>query len=309
MKSFYGQVGRRGYFEGWYLKQQTQTDTVALIPAFHVDRVGRASASLQVITDRQAFHLDFPARSFRAARNTFFVRLGNSIFSQRGCRLDVAAKDLTLRGLLRFGPFVPPAYDMMGPFCLVPKMQCRHSVWSLYHRVDGALTINGRRVLFQKGSGYMEGDRGVSFPRRYLWTHCCWDGNSMMISVADIPFYGLCFTGCTGYLFLQGREYRIATYCGARPLHVSSDSLLIQQGELTLHIRLLQGQSQALRAPQAGSMIRLIRESPSCRVRYTCRTGKRVLFDFVCGRASFESNWTQEDPPCAAGPPTFDTKR
>lgn len=40
----------RGYFKGWYFKQQNDTDTVALIPAFHTDDCGNSSASLQVIT-------------------------------------------------------------------------------------------------------------------------------------------------------------------------------------------------------------------------------------------------------------------
>lgn len=41
---------RGPYFEGWYFKLQTgQGEALALIPAFHIDRSGRRSASLQVI--------------------------------------------------------------------------------------------------------------------------------------------------------------------------------------------------------------------------------------------------------------------
>lgn len=49
---FYGS-SRLPYFEGWYLKQQNGRDTVALIPAIHIDRRGGCSASLQVIKRRK----------------------------------------------------------------------------------------------------------------------------------------------------------------------------------------------------------------------------------------------------------------
>ena len=39
---FYGS-SRLPYFEGWYLKQQNGRDTVALIPAIHIDRRGGCS--------------------------------------------------------------------------------------------------------------------------------------------------------------------------------------------------------------------------------------------------------------------------
>lgn len=53
MAKYYHGAGRAGpYFEGWYLKCQTKDGRgLALIPALHVDRAGRRSASLQVIAD------------------------------------------------------------------------------------------------------------------------------------------------------------------------------------------------------------------------------------------------------------------
>ena len=48
MAKYYHGAGRAGpYFEGWYLKCQTKDGRgLALIPALHVDRAGRRSASL-----------------------------------------------------------------------------------------------------------------------------------------------------------------------------------------------------------------------------------------------------------------------
>lgn len=294
MRSFHGEGKRRSYFEGWYLKQQNGTDTVALIPAFHVDETGLASASLQIISGAGAFWLPFPAQEFSANRKEFLVRLGDCVFSRYGCKLDVHTEHCVLEGALRFGPFSPPARDIMGPFRFAPFLQCRHSVFSLYHRVSGELTLNGQSIRFRNGSGYFEGDRGTSFPSRYVWTHCCRGGNCVMLSVAEIPFAGRSFTGCIGSLFVDGKEHRIATYRGVRLLEIGNRGILLRQGNLTLQVSLLESRPLTLHAPAGGSMTRLIRESASCRVRYRCTVADSVWFDFVGEQASFESNWTDE---------------
>lgn len=290
---FYGKNRLRNYFEGWYLKQQNQEETVALIPAFHADSAGKASASLQVITATQSYNIDFPAESFRADRKKLSVHLGRSVFSEQGCSLDVRTPGCAIRGRLRFDRLTPPRGDIMGPFRFVPFLECRHSVFSLRHCVNGALNINGKPYLFENGSGYLEGDRGRSFPRRYLWTQCSWEGNSLMLSAAEIPYAGTSFTGCTGFLFLNGKEFRIATYCGAKLLAVGNDGILIRQKGLTLKIRLLEGHGLSLNAPQSGSMARTVRESISCRVHYACSAEKGTLFDFISGQASFENDWAE----------------
>ena len=49
---YHGATRRRSYFEGWYLKHQTQSGrALSLIPALHIDAEGRRTASLQVITE------------------------------------------------------------------------------------------------------------------------------------------------------------------------------------------------------------------------------------------------------------------
>ena len=297
--SFHGERRRRAYFEGWYLKQQNGTDTVAFIPAFHVDAHGQRSASLQIVTDTDVYNIPFPIQAFSAAHDRFLVWLGDCVFSSRGCKLSYKGAQLSVTGVLRYGALVPPAYDIMGPFRFVPFMQCRHSVYSFSHRVDGALNINGRQIEFYGGTGYMEGDRGTSFPRAYLWTQCNWEGNCVMLSVADIPFYGGGFTGCIGSIWFVGREYRLATYRGVKLLHISETAALVRQGGLTLLVK-QQGKGHAahpLCAPQNGSMLRTVHESPSCTVRYRCTLYGRVLFDFVSEQASFETSGRIADEP------------
>ena len=74
-------------------------------------------------------------------------------------------------------------------------------------------------ALFSNGSGYIETDRGHSFPRKYLWTQCLWDGpkcGSLMLAIATIPLPVGGFTGCICSIFYGVREYRLATYRGVK---------------------------------------------------------------------------------------------
>lgn len=291
MRSFSGGGKCRAYFEGWYFKQQNETQTLALIPAFHIDAAGRPSASLQVVTDAGTWHTEFPAEAFAADSRRLAIRVGDSVFSRRGCALNLRTPELSVRGELRYGPFTPPAGDIMGPFRLVPFLECRHRILSLCHTVSGEIAVNGTAVSFHAGKGYLEGDRGSSFPSRYVWTQCLRGSDSLMLSAARIPFCGGTFTGCIGFVYTGGREWRIATYRGAKLLEVDNRGLTVRQGELTLRAELLSGSPRMLRAPRNGDMVRLIRESPACRVRYTCTVGEHTLLDFASERASFEDNW------------------
>ena len=142
----------------------------------------------------------------------------------------------------------------MGPFALAPFMECRHSVWSMRHPVRGAVDINGQKYFFQNAWGYWEGDRGRSFPKEYIWTQCCFRGGAVMLSVADIPMAGIHFTGIIGFVLWRGKEYRIATYLGARAVKIEDKVVRVKQGNLELDVRLLEESKRPLKAPVKGDM-------------------------------------------------------
>ena len=41
-----------------------------------------------------------------------------------------------------------------------------------------------------------------------------------MLSIADIPMMGFHFTGIIGFVLIGEKEYRIATYLGAKVKHI-----------------------------------------------------------------------------------------
>ena len=161
----------------------------------------------------------------------------------------------------------------------------------MVHNVNGRITINGRVYTFENALGYIEGDRGRSFPKRYVWTQYVWRDEglcSLMLSAADIPFLGMCFTGVIGVVLLNGREYRIATYLGAKVTHIKDGEIEVRQGGYTLFARRMEGCSMQLRAPVQGGMTRLIREAPSCRVHYRLAMDDKILLDRIADHAGFE---------------------
>lgn len=274
-----------GFFYGWYLKCQSDTKTLAVIPAIHKTGKKR-TCSIQIITNEGAWNVDFPADAFYRRGNK--ISIEKNRFGARGIRLSICTPELYVKGKLNFGPLTPLKYDIMGPFSFIPFLECRHSVFSMQHSVNGKVYINEKEYSFQNASGYWEGDRGRSFPKEYIWTQCCFSEGSLMMSVADIPFAGFHFTGIICVVLWQGKEYRLATYLGARVIRIKNGRVRIAQGNMHLEARLLEKEDNPLKAPTMGNMVRTIQESAACRAFYRFRIGNHILFSFKTDRASFE---------------------
>lgn len=267
-------------FEGWYFKHQKDGRTLALIPGR-----SREHAFIQVVTDGWARNTVYPLDAYQ--RRDHLTIAGNT-FARDGIELVIKQSGISLTGRLDYGRLTPIRSDIMGPFRFFP-MECRHSVVSMNHRLSGRLLVNGEVWDFEDGRGYIEGDSGRSFPSRYAWVQCCFgDECSIMASIARIPFAGLRFWGCICALWLDGREYRLATYLGARIREISSGRLEITQGRLRLVIEATPSKGHGLPAPDHGKMCRVIHETPSATVRFCLTRDSQVIFDRVSPCASFE---------------------
>ena len=278
-------LGKRGWFYGWYFKCQSDTQTLAVIPAVH--QTGRKkTCSVQIITKEQSWTVSFPGEAFRQRGG--ITAIGKNRFGKRGIRLTVCEPGLKAEGKLAFGNLFPLRYNIMGPFVLVPFLECRHSIRSMKHRVWGNVSVNGKTFSFNGAEGYWEGDRGRSFPREYVWTQCSFPEGALMLSVADIPIVGFHFRGSIGVVVLDGREYRFATYLGAKTSEIGNGRVKVLQGRMELEAELLEKTGKPLRAPAQGEMARTIHESAACRARYRFRKNGRTLLAFETDRASFE---------------------
>ncbi len=275
----------KGYFYGWYMKCQSDTQTLVIIPAIH--GAGRErTCSIQFIIEDEVFIVTFPGEMF--CRKDNCISIGRNRFDKNGIRLEIKTSELDIKGKIDFGPLRPIKYDIMGPFALVPFMECRHSVWSMRHQINGKVYVNGQKYIFSRAVGYWEGDRGRSFPKEYAWTQCIFPEGSLMLSVADIPLAGMHFTGIIGIVIWKGKEYRFATYLGAKAVQKNDGRLCVVQGKMELRARLLEKKEKPLNAPINGDMIRIIHESATCRAFYQFRISGHTIFSFETSRASFE---------------------
>lgn len=274
-------------FRGWYFKCQSPTQTLALIPAIHTCR-GRRTSSIQIVTEHEHWNIPLPGEGCLVRWDRPQARLGQNYFSPQGVELHLHSQHCHVEGRLRFGPPALLPGDIMGPFRFVPFLECRHRVFSMRHPVTGQLCVNGKTYHFDHDLGYIEGDQGRSFPRRYLWTQCLFPEGSLMLSAADIPLGPISFPGVIAALSIFGKVIILATYCGARILSVKSGKISVKQNGLLLTAELLSDQGRPLHAPQGGEMCRTIRENVSCRARYRLFQDGQLLWAGESCQASFE---------------------
>ena len=280
-------MGRRGnLFEGWYFKHQSNGKSLAVIPGRAVD-----SAFIFVITDDGSYHIPYPLKDYHKSKNLDELHLcvGDNYFTPNGVNLNIHHPEITLTGEIVYTDLTTINGDIMGPFRLFP-MECRHGVISMNHNLKGTVALNGELQNFTNGRGYIESDSGRSFPKWYTWVHCnAFDVDcSIMVSVARIPFYGLHFWGCICVVWLNGREYRLATYKGVKILRCERGIIELKQGKHKLSVSIEEHFGHVLPAPQTGRMSRLIRETLAVTARFRFMEGDTCLFDGTSDYASYE---------------------
>ncbi|MCF6332197.1 MAG: tocopherol cyclase family protein [Draconibacterium sp.] len=156
----------------------------------------------------------------------------------------------------------------MGWYSFVPFMECKHGIGSVFHDLNGDVTIDNKRVNFSDGTGYIEKDWGTSFPESWIWLHCNTFNkgrNSFTFSVAKIPWLGSFFMGHICFLYFEGEFYLFATYNNSKivTLKFANKTLEFELKNRNYHLKVnaTQKHSGMLKAPIIGEMNRTIKES------------------------------------------------
>jgi len=269
------------FFEGWYYKHQANGKTLAVIP-------GKASDSsfIHIITDNGSSTVPFAGFEYK---KNGILQINNNRFSNSGIILDISHKDISIRGELKYSNMVPIRGDIMGFFRFFP-MECRHGIISMKHSVNGEVILNGEKYNFDNGTGYIETDSGRSFPESYSWVHSN-DFNencSITAAIASIPFYGFKFWGCICVVWIEGKEYRLATYKGVKILRCEDGIMELKQGKYHLTVKVHKQNAHSLPAPNLGIMSRIIKESASCPAEFSFAVNGRTIFSGESKHTSYE---------------------
>lgn len=303
-------VNKKKYFEGWYFKLQVNNQVIAFIPGIHIDSTGRISAFIQVIMNENSYYIPYDMEYCKIYSKKMLIKIGNSIFYKKGMILDIESVDITIKGHVRFGILHPINYTIMGIFKYFPFMECRHEIISMKHSLNGKLMINNKSLILDGGIGYLEKDKGNSFPKSYIWLQCnrfIKEEAEIVFSLANIPYLKMNFQGSFCVIHYKGIEYRFATYLGVSIYRSSWNEIYLKQGFYRLRIKFemiddlipsnsidlskindLTSFSHTLLAPIAGEMLKNIHEHHFCNARFTLFKKHKLVFDLSSNEASLE---------------------
>lgn len=297
MAGFHIESRRRPFFEGWYFKQQSDSDTVAFIPGIQVDSFGNRSAFVQTIMNQFSHIISYPYEDFSAHKEELYIRVGNNEFSASGIDIDIEDETFACKGRVTYGALTTLEKDCMGPFRFLPFMECSHKILSMGHGAFGQIDFSRsgiplESIVFDKGSsGYIEMDYGISFPKEYSWVQCNrFPGRdcSILATAANIPILGTSFCGTTCVVRYCGETHSLASFLGAKVKTNRKNRLVIEQGNKRLEIDVIQEEHHPLQAPINGSMSRVIHESPQCKGRFLFTVNNQILIDLTSSQVSFE---------------------
>lgn len=224
---YHGFGAGRPFFEGWYYKfiDATTQHKYAIIPGVFLSEDPHAFIQVLNGSSKEAFYHRYPLSDFWAAHDRFAVQIGDSRFSGEAMHLRVETPQQHIEADLDFSggqpwPISLASPGIMGWYAWVPTMECYHGVLSFDHAIAGQMTLNGERLDFSGGRGYIEKDWGQSFPSAWVWLqtnhfeHA--PGTCLTASIAMIPWRFTRFRGFIAGLWHQGTLYRFATYTGAK---------------------------------------------------------------------------------------------
>lgn len=253
------------WFEGWYVRVHTKDISFAIIFGLQISR-DKKSAFIQFLDTHtnKSRYVEYPWKAVAIQKHPFLLKI-------RGNRLTMTSITLRLPNLqanLLHSSLTPLhtsryAPTIMGPFSYMP-MECVHSIISLHHTVSGTLWL-GKTCIAIHGSGYMEKDRGTSFPSSYVWfqsNNCEDPASCFFFSLAHIPFLTGSFQGCICVLMIHGKQLCFATYLGCRVIEDrKSQQIVLKQYPLDLRIRLSGEKGSTLASPKQGAMQGRIQET------------------------------------------------
>lgn len=268
-------------FEGWYFKHQNKENTLCFIPG-----ISSESAFIQVITNEKSYNINFDKKEFQSDK---VIKIKNNIFSFNGIKIDINTPQVNINGEINYKNLAPLKSDIMGIFKYFP-MQCRHGIISMHHNLSGYIDVNNQHFDFMNGIGYIEKDSGTSFPKSYVWVQSndFSERCSVMVSIADIPFMGFQFRGFICSVWYKDKEYRMATYNGAKIFSCTQDEIVIESKKCKLEVYISKHNSHTLYAPNHGKMERKIKENPSCNARFKFFYKTDPIFDFNSEQTSYE---------------------
>lgn len=294
--AYQGSRKRRKYFEGWYFKHVSadRESVWSFIPGISRNPEN-SHAFIQALNgiSGESYFFEYGVDAFAASSKDLHLRLSTSSFTTKGITLDLKNHQASIQGNIGYALMEPYPSSLrnpgiMGWYSFVPFMECKHGVVSMQHSLQGGIRVGDSYLDFNGGTGYIEKDWGSSFPESWSWLHCNTfnsSSGSFMLSVAKIPWLGSYFIGFISYLQYDGKFINLSTWSKARiEKMIYQDRVLhvrISSKKYLLDVTAVNNQAGQLKAPELGSMTRMIKETmdATLEVKLQDRSGKTLFQD------------------------------
>lgn len=293
-EQYHGWGRKKRFFEGWYYKivSENQLHALAIIPGIAMDATGKQHAFIQVFDGKKsrADYHTFAMADFCPKPHDFDVEIGENRFNKTTLSLNLP----DLKGELRFDDHVhwPSSWyspNIMGPFSFFPFLECYHGVVSMDHTIHGELELDGVRLDFNGGKGYLEKDWGHSFPSAHIWmqsNHFSRPDVSLNVSIAKTTVLKSKFVGFIAGLWVGQEVIRFTTYnFSTLKKSVPGEDLVeivLENKRHRLEIVAHRGSTTALIAPIGGLMSGRVEECMTAKIHMKLiekRTGDTLLED------------------------------
>jgi len=281
----------KNYFEGWYFKHISDKLNISFIPGISISKQTK-KAFIQIITNNTSYNIDYDVKDFTYSHNPFYIKIGKNYFSKENIHIDINDKSQNLRiyGDIKYTNIkniksTKRSPNIMGPFSYISLMECNHAILCMQSTINGIIKINNKTHIYKDSLGYIEKDWGTSFPKKYIWLQ----GNnfnkenvSFMLSIANIPFKLIKFTGLICVLIIDEKEYRFATYNNTKiikhEINNNKLNIVLQKNKYLLSITSEYKEGLKLKAPIKGQMSKDIYESISENIKVTLRENNKIIF-------------------------------
>lgn len=214
-----------------------------------------------------------------------------NIINDNRIDFNVIQENLTFIGSIKLGVLHPLKKKVMGPFTHIPFMECRHNIYSMYHTLSGNVEYNNVNYSFENGYGYIEGDSGVNFPKKYIWYNSVKPNQAITLAIATIPLWGINFIGVLCFIKTKDKEYYFCTWNRVKIKELLSGHISLKKGKYSLDIKVDEIGGHNLSAPVKGQMTRYIKENIAVPSKYTLFFGDEKILEEDDSLSSCEWMW------------------
>lgn len=303
---YHGDEIRAPYFEGWYYKiTDTHLAFACIVGIAKNEQEQHAFIQTIDTLTKTTHYYRFGMDEVVIVENPFTIQIGKNSFSNEQLFLQLSDLQADIK-MSDFTPLQTTAYapSIMGPFAYVKKMQCVHSIISLQHSIKGTLNYGDRKITVS-GIGYIEKDRGVSFPKEYIWVQSNSseiENSCFFLSIAHIPILKTSFTGCICVFMVGQKQYRFASYLGVRIHQIEMTqqknhkevNITLVQFSYRIELKIRQFQAYPLLAPESGVMEPKVFESLDGEVDVLLYHRGRLVCDVHFKQAGSELRFESE---------------